>query len=207
MGGHMAGEVASGIAVERFPEVVLKGLLEGTPAVEAAGKSIEAINREIREKAEANIERYGNMGTTFCGAVVVERPDNNCTIVNVGDSRAYLFRDKKLRQVSRDHSYVQALLEAGFITPEEAVDHPQKNIIVRAVGTKEEVVSDHFEPVLEKGDVLLLCSDGLTDEVPDDEIKEILLSTEFNGASQALIERAKSHGGKDNITVILAEVI
>ena len=206
MGGHMAGEVASGIAVDRYPEAVLNELLKGVSVGMAAENGLKEINKEILKIANENIWRYGNMGTTFCAMIVIERADNNCIVVNVGDSRAYLFRDNTLKQLTRDHTYVNVLLEDGVITKEMAFNHPQRNVLLRAVGIKEKVFYDRHEIVLKKGDMFLLCSDGLTDAVPDEEIREIFLTTPFPNLHHTLIERANYHGGKDNITVVIARV-
>ncbi len=207
MGGHRAGEVASSYVARNFPFKALKELLlnydrslEDKGMLEAFSQTVKEINQEIRNLADSDEDHYGNMGTTLTAVLLL---GDEGYVINVGDSRTYLLRTDVLEQRSRDHSFVQALVEAGAITQEEARDHPQRNIITRTIGTKAEVEPEVFPFSLKKHDTVLLCSDGLSDLVTDEEIVEILQGGGLEQAAQALVDRANSCGGKDNITVLL----
>lgn len=201
MGGHNAGEVASQCAV-RFVAEDLQKLLEEREDPEIPQTLIAAIDRaneKIYSMACDNPNQRG-MGTTV---VVACLKDREAYIANVGDSRAYASRGDELIQITRDHSVVAEMVANGTITKEEARNHPQKNIITRALGTEQSVNVDIFEYDYSPGDTLLLCSDGLSGMVTDAEIKTIL--DEEPTAEQAvrcLIDTAREQGGLDNITVI-----
>jgi len=211
MGGHRAGEVASGYVVRRFLFRALKGLLlyystekgDDCGLTTAFSIAVREINQEVRALGESDEDHYGNMGTTLTGILII---DETAFVVNVGDSRTYVLRAGSLDQLSTDHSFVQALVDAGAITEEEAQDHPQRNVITRTIGTKPEVKPDVVSTVLGLGDIVLLCSDGLTDLVGNDEIQEILLNNSIEKATIDLVAKANERGGKDNITVMVAEV-
>ena len=203
MGGHKAGEVASAYIAKEFPFLFFNDLFKEKNMKSAAFKTVDKINREIHEMGESNEERYGNMGTTLTAALVDEKA---AYIMNVGDSRTYMINKGGIKQITKDHSFVQALIDAEAINREEAREHPQRNIITRTIGTKPEVEPEIFSVGLEKGDIILLCSDGLTDMVDDEDIKKIILEHELNQASELLIEKANINGGKDNITVIIGEI-
>lgn len=197
MGGHAAGEVASAMAID----VVYRTLLNGRgapPALLIAG--LKAANDDIYRHAQSHAG-CGGMGTT-CTAVVVRH--GQAFLGHVGDSRLYLLRKERLHQLSEDHSLVSDLVRAGVISEEEGRARPDRNIILRAIGTKPKVDVATWKtglPLL-PGDALLLCSDGLTDGVGDDAIREILLD---NGspaeACRALVDAALAAGGEDNVTV------
>jgi serine/threonine protein phosphatase PrpC len=201
MGGHAGGEMASRIAAKEFEGSVRTELQDGKSVREAFEPSFEKANEKVREASEENPE-YSGMGTTLVAAVVSE--DGEVTVGNVGDSRAYI-ADDSIEQITEDQSLVQELLEEGVISEEEAEDHPQKNVISQAIGTDEEVEPDFYDEDLE-GRSLLLCSDGLSDEVSDKEILDVISSSDsIEDAADRLIDEAKSNGGKDNISVALAE--
>ena len=142
------------------------------------------------------------MGTTLVAATVIE---HTLYFANVGDSRLYLLNDE-IRQLSKDHSLVQEMVRLGGLNAEEAKHHPDKNIITRAIGVKEDIEIDFFEYRLKKGDIILMCTDGLSNMVEDEEIFQIVRSSrDVVEAVEQLIERANSNGGKDNIGVIVAE--
>lgn len=192
MGGHEAGEVASAIA----SETVSNAIKNGTGLVEA----IEMAHKEV---TEAGVRGQGakGMGSTIVALLV---KGHNFEVAWVGDSRAYLWGNE-LRQISRDHSYVQKLLDSGAITEAEALNHPNRNIITQSLGADlSEVVVDNITGSFIQGQKILLCSDGLSDEVPDGEIAEILRQGGDNQSlSNELIKSALAHGGKDNVTTIL----
>lgn len=197
MGGHNAGEVASKKAVGILRQIDptqcddnVKGLLM---------QAVDDANREIYELSIRD-DNMSGMGTTITACVV---KDGYVTAVQVGDSRLYLIRRNKITQITKDHSLVEMLVENGTITKEEARVHPQKNIITRAVGTDKTVEADLYEFCAKKGDVILLCSDGLVNMVEDDEILSIIHEEKFDNVADKLVERAENAGGTDNITVIL----
>ena len=198
MGGHNAGEVASGKAVGIVQKDVLGKC--GKNAKDVLVKAVNDANREIYEMS-VNARNLSGMGTTRTACVAEE---HNVTAVQVGDSRLYLIRGEKITQITKDHSLVEMLLENGKITKEEARRHPQKNIITRAVGTDKTVEADIYEFRAEAGDIILLCSDGLVNMVEDEEILSVInLSETLNDAANKLVAEAETAGGTDNITVIL----
>ncbi len=200
MGGHNAGEVASQKTVQFVAELLLEGMPEDRESLpRELQKAVKETNERIFRMAVSNQAQQG-MGATLVIAAV--EPDE-AYIANVGDSRAYAYRNHELMQITKDHSVVEEMLANGSITPEEARVHPQRNIITRAIGTDPIVEPDIFEYDYLAGDTLLLCSDGLSGMVDDGEIKKIL--EENKNAKQtvsALIEAAKEQGGQDNITVL-----
>ena len=198
MGGYNAGEVASSIAVE----IMKKTAEEAKPdmhAYDILKKGVADANSVIYSTA-AMEKRFSNMGTTITAAMF---DNNELYIVNVGDSRAYLYSDGLLKQATQDHSYVQELMNEGLLTKQEADTHPQRNYITRSLGVECEVEADIYCLPWKSGDRLLLCTDGLTQHLSDDEIRHILSSfstPEFT--ADAFIKLANAHGGSDNITVI-----
>ena len=199
MGGHRAGEYASRLAVE-----VLKQELEGSTKDDPEAMMRNAITRANERVLEAARQdaKLSGMGTTLVVATVIER---TLYFANVGDSRLYLINDD-IKQLSKDHSLVQEMVRLGGINQEEAKYHPDKNIITRAIGAKDEVEIDFYEYRLKKGDMLLICTDGLSNMVEDEEILHIVkCSRDVVEAVEQLIERAKDHGGNDNIGVIVAQ--
>jgi PPM family protein phosphatase len=198
MGGAQAGEVASRIAAEAFDERTG----EGTPEQQLARVATEA-NRRIFELAQEDSSRSG-MGTTLTGLLV---DGDEVAIVHVGDSRAYVFRDGELRQLTRDHSLVEELRRQGRLTPEEAEEHPQRSIITRALGPERDVQLDVHTHRARSGDLYLICSDGLTSMVRESRMREILTEHEsLPSAVDALVAEANERGGRDNITVVLFRV-
>ena len=198
MGGHNAGEIASGKAVG----IVQKDVAEqgDKSAREILVKAVDDANREIYEMSK-NKKSLSGMGTTMTACVA---ENNNVTAVQVGDSRLYRIRKDSITQITKDHSLVEMLVESGEITKEEAKSHPQKNIITRAVGTDKTVESDVYEFKTKKDDVILLCSDGLVNMVEDETILSIInTSKNLEEAANNLVLNAETAGGTDNITVIL----
>jgi protein phosphatase len=198
MGGAQAGEVASSTVVETLASVFDAGDM---PDSLAAG--IEEANARIYAMAKADRAREG-MGTTTTAVWV---SSGTLTIAHVGDSRAYRFRDEKLEQLTDDHSLVGGLVRLGELTPAEAEMHPQRSVILRAVGVEPTVEVDVSEHEIDDGDVYLLCSDGLTSMVRDEVLEEALrTSGGLADAADWMIELANASGGRDNITVILFRV-
>jgi PPM family protein phosphatase len=196
MGGAQAGEVASRLAVESFQH----GLHDATDAEGSLAEYARAANLSIHELSQANAEHAG-MGTTLTAVYV---GPEEVAIAHVGDSRAYCLRDGELLRLTDDHSLVDELIRQGKLTPEEAVEHPQRSVITRALGPEPEVEVDTRSYRARDGDVYLLCSDGLTTMVPDLSLVEILLAhPPLRDAGEALIAAANEAGGRDNITVVL----
>lgn len=199
MGGHRAGDFASRFTVEVLAEEV-QNCKETHPET-ILGNSIQAANERLLEEAEKD-NRLEGMGTTLVAATIL---DHVLYFANVGDSRLYLI-NKEIRQLSKDHSMVEEMVRLGGLTEEEAKHHPDKNIITRAIGVKQKVEPDFFEYRLKGGDIILMCSDGLTNMVDDDEIFQIVKSArDIVEAVESLIQRANENGGSDNIGVVLAQ--
>ncbi|HEV3033541.1 MAG TPA: Stp1/IreP family PP2C-type Ser/Thr phosphatase [Solirubrobacteraceae bacterium] len=196
MGGAQAGEVASRIAVESFQQ----GLSDAShPELELA-ELARAANARIHELSHANAEQAG-MGTTLTAVYVGEQ---DVAIAHVGDSRAYCLRDSELLRLTDDHSLVDELIRQGRLTPEEAVEHPQRSVITRALGPEGAVEVDTRSFRARAGDVYLLCSDGLTTMIGEDQIAATLLAhSRLRDAGEALIAAANEAGGRDNVTVVL----
>ena len=199
MGGHNAGDYASAHAVQTLVSQI-QADADFNP-IKVIRHAIEAANTEIIDQAQRD-EGLRGMGTTMVVATIV---GNYAYVANVGDSRLYLIRDH-IRQITRDHSLVGEMVRAGELSPEQARNHPNKNIITRAVGAGQKLEIDFFDEDLRKGDILLLCSDGLSNMVEDEEIEKIIKSgRELPKTAMDLIERANRNGGKDNIAVVLAQ--
>lgn len=199
MGGHNAGDFASKYAVETVVREI-KGSVEAKP-FRIIGKAVRIANELIRERAKEDINLYG-MGTTI---VIASIENHQLQIANVGDSRLYVINDE-IRQITRDHSLVEEMVRMGGMTPETARNHPDKNIITRAVGARDSVEVDFFTEDLNRGDIVLMCSDGLTNMLRDEEIKQIVNGEgTLEERAKALILKANENGGKDNIAVILID--
>ncbi|MFL5864340.1 MAG: Stp1/IreP family PP2C-type Ser/Thr phosphatase [Solirubrobacteraceae bacterium] len=196
MGGAQAGEVASRLAVEEFHEALPD---EGS-AEERLTDRIRAANRRIYHLSRTEHEHAG-MGTTLTAAYV---DDDHLTVAHVGDSRAYIFRDGQLARLTQDHSLVEELMRQGKLTEEQAAEHPQRSIITRALGIEGDVEVDTWTYPVRAGDVVLLCSDGLTSMIGEQQILQILSADpSLDQAADRLIGAANDAGGRDNITVVL----
>jgi len=204
MGGHAAGEVASEMAVRIIADEL--GDLRDVAADVAAERMRHAIreaNAVIFQRTLSEHDKRG-MGTT---TTVMALLDGRYLIGQVGDSRAYLLRDGELMQLTKDHSYVQEQVDAGFLSPAEARTHPYSNVITRCVGANVDVAPDTYVGTVQRGDMFLLASDGLTGMIDDPELHQILLGEgEPDALAAALIDEANRRGGLDNITVILVRV-
>jgi protein phosphatase len=200
MGGAQAGEVASQLAAESVREQGQGGLAAPEQVIEL----IRAANRRVYSYSSENASARG-MGTTMTVAMVA---GDGVVIGHVGDSRAYLLRDDKLTQLTQDHSLVAELIRSGRLSPEEAETHPQRSVITRALGTDPEVEVDLFSLAAKDRDLFLLCSDGLTSMVADEEMERLLVDSrdDLDAATRELIEAANQAGGEDNISVVLFEL-
>jgi len=204
MGGHKAGEIASSMLIDTIKEYFNKGIVNKDFKVPTfIEEGIKAANFKILNEASSK-DDFSGMGTTVTMAVI-DLDENIAYIGNVGDSRTYILRDNNIRQITEDHTYVRELVKEGKITKEEAKLHPQKNIITRAIGSEDSVVIDIFEIELIENDVLLLCSDGLTTHLSDEEIMNIIKTYGSSDSVKKLIKRCNDSGGTDNITVIIID--
>ena len=202
MGGAAAGFLASDMAAARFLSFARSGLES------AGGGACGDILREASDAANSKVyhfsrqsEEYMGMGTTLVGGYF--RPDS-ATFVNVGDSRAYRIARDGIVRVTKDHSYVQQLVDGGVITPAQAQHHPRRNIITRAVGTEPFVQSDIFELPVRPGDIFLLCSDGLTNAVEESELHRLALASgDAETACRSLVDAALENNARDNVTVVV----
>jgi serine/threonine protein phosphatase PrpC len=201
MGGAQAGEVASRIAARAFER--RRTVSDEEPAEGQLEQIARAANREIHQLAQEDSSRAG-MGTTLTAAML---RDDEVALGHVGDSRAYLLRDGQLKRLTKDHSLVEELRRQGRLTEEQAEEHPQRSIITRALGPEPDVNVDTMTFPARDGDVFLLCSDGLTTMVSDDEIRQILVgSRNLRQAVNKLVDAANRGGGRDNITAIAFRV-
>ena len=211
MGGYNAGEVASGIAVELIRTEVKKALAD-RKAADLNGSSVETLLAEHAERANAAIyqaaqsqPQYSGMGTTL---VIAMWHDNKMSVGHIGDSRLYRMRGETFEQVTRDHSLLQEQIDSGMITREQARHSQNKNLVTRAVGIDPQVEPEVHTYGVEQGDIYLLCSDGLSDMVSDEDIQLTLSSLHANLAlaAQQLVQQANDNGGRDNVSVILVRV-
>ncbi len=200
MGGHNAGDYASRYCVEFFRHKIDESeLISPIALIESAIKETnEALRNEAKEQSE-----FEGMGTTFVAATIF---DKEMYVANVGDSRLYVI-GKQIRQVTEDHSLVEAMVKTGELNRSEARFHPNKNIITRAIGVNETVEPDFFEVNLEAGDTVLMCSDGLTNMLEDETIERIIKENDDpETAAKNLVKCANENGGKDNIAIIIIKV-
>ncbi|MDD3745133.1 MAG: Stp1/IreP family PP2C-type Ser/Thr phosphatase [Anaerostipes sp.] len=200
MGGHKAGGYASSYTVDRFVSLIRED--QSLDPIDMFIRALRQIEVEIMEKCKE--KTFENMGTTLVAATIF---DGNLYIMNIGDSRLYYFHDGIMKQITVDHSYVQELVKAGEIDSVQMKHHPKKNLITRAVGAGiKDVEPDFFQLKKEEG-YLLLCTDGLTNMVDDDEIEKIIEDhSQLENKASLLVNRANEYGGKDNITVVLVKI-
>jgi serine/threonine protein phosphatase PrpC len=204
MGGHLGGEVAASLATEAFIDSLKnKSPLSTDDLIEA----VKAANKAVFQRAQEDPSVQG-MGTTLTAITLIETEgETRIGIVHVGDSRAYLFRNGELQQLTNDHSLVEELVRTGQLTPAEAEEHPRRNILTRALGVEPTIDADVIQVLPLKGDRYLLCSDGLVREITDDQVAAVLRRlADAKEASSELVSLARKAGGADNITVVIAEV-
>ncbi|HJJ23652.1 MAG TPA: Stp1/IreP family PP2C-type Ser/Thr phosphatase [Nitrosopumilus sp.] len=200
MGGHAKGEEASKIALNTLTKSVVPELFGEKSFTELLENGIKNANQEILDYTSKNPESSGMGTTTVCALV----KGNNVHLANVGDSRAYVISNDEIRRVTKDHSYVQALIDEGKITEEEARKHPQKNVITKAVGIMESVEPDTMKFTLDNDESLLLCCDGVIAHLHDEDIHEIIRDADHpQNACQQIVDLANERGGTDNISLII----
>lgn len=193
MGGAAGGDIASRVAVDSLVQAHLQGL--------SLSDAVEAANAAVIARALADKELEG-MGTTMV-AMTLDAQGSG-TVINVGDSRAYLYSSPYLEQLTHDHTFAQELVEAGSLTPEQAQTHRARHVLTRVLGAHQPVEPDSFEVVLQPGDIVLLCSDGLVNEVSDHRIEQVLNSHgDLEAMADQLVREANENGGKDNISIVM----
>lgn len=202
MGGHDAGEVASRIAVETVCREIGEGMeQQGHALLGLIEHAVQQANRLVNREGAS---KGSNMGTTLSLALLT---GNTASIASVGDSRVYWTENGSLTQVTQDHSLVASLVKAGELTKEGARNHPRSNILYRTVGRPEKIAVDTFQVELKKGGILMLCTDGLWNEVSDEEICQVLAADDDpRSASEKLVGVAKEQGGRDNITAVVVRI-
>jgi serine/threonine protein phosphatase PrpC len=204
MGGHVGGEVAAQVAVEALLQVFSR-----EPTKDGLEDAFSKANHAVWQESQDHSELRG-MGTTLAAAALVGGADGRDTLAlaNVGDSRAYLFSGDRLVQITADHSLAEERMRHGEITEEEAAVHPQRHILTRALGISSEVETDMWELALRAGDRLILCSDGLSNELSNQEMADVLATVpDPSDAAHQLVDIANEHGGSDNITVVVVDVL
>ncbi|MGN8645046.1 Stp1/IreP family PP2C-type Ser/Thr phosphatase [Gracilibacillus sp. HCP3S3_G5_1] len=201
MGGHQAGDVASNLTIQQLEKLWTKldEPLEKINVEEWLADSIKEVNNLVYEKAQSDSACQG-MGTTIVVAICTEQ---DLTIGHIGDSRAYLFNQSAWKQVTDDHSLVGELVRTGQLSEEDAQVHPRRNVILKALGTELDLEPDIFHSQWKDFDGLLMCSDGLTNKITDEELHKLILETEDDQISQTLIDLANERGGEDNITLTI----
>ncbi|MEY2711389.1 MAG: hypothetical protein RL487_1172 [Actinomycetota bacterium] len=203
LGGHNAGEVASALAVE----AVLAGTADGVESPEQFGNAVGAANRAVFDASQQDTGLHG-MGTTVTALVALPGPGGRVAVANVGDSRTSLYRAGDFIRVTKDHSRVQEMIDAGEISPDDEWGHPYGNVLTRAVGLEPHVEVDVYVITAEPRDRFLLCSDGLIDEVREEDIAEALWRhRDPQECADRLVDMANEAGGHDNITVIVVDVL
>ena len=201
MGGVQGGNVAAVTTVKAMSEHISNSFREGMSSASIRimlESAITAANIDVYDLAQS-AETLKGMGTTIVACVI---KDAIAHIVHVGDSRAYLVSESKVKQITKDHSLVQSLIDQGKITEQEALNHPQKNIITRALGVEDRVLADYDEVVLGEGESIMICTDGLTNCVDSEELLSIVKNNKFYDYPDLLVKQANKNGGTDNITVV-----
>lgn len=206
MGGAAGGAIASEMAVRGIADRIVSVCREGMPASMVRNLLVAAVentNTGIYDIASSDRELRG-MGTTAVAAIIL---GNEISIAHVGDSRAYkISPEGEITQLTHDHSVVQEMVDRGRLSPEQAREHPDRNIITRAIGVGEKVTPDFICDYLEPGDRVLICTDGLSGYVSDEEMVELISSGSFDECAVRLVGRANANGGGDNITVVVIEI-
>ncbi len=205
MGGTSGGDVASELAVNEVSSYLDEKLSEDLSPDDMKilmYSAIEKANNKVFEKASENTALHG-MGTTVVLCVL---KDTTLHIMYAGDSRVYLISGKEILQLTRDHSVVQEMVDSGEITQEDAKNHPQKNIITRALGVRKDIELDYIQFALKPGEIVLLCTDGLTNEISDGDIRSICVNNDVSEIPEKLIRAANKSGGRDNITVSVTKI-
>ncbi len=203
MGGYQGGDVASQLAVTAVRSYIMNNyeitFEDDDDILKLVNGSIEYANMVVSEKAKSD-KKLNQMGSTLEVVLIIK---NKAYIGHVGDSRVYLIRDRKIKKLTTDHSYIQKLISDGKITKEESSKHPDKNMITKAIGTEIVVEAELVQLNLNKNDILIICSDGLTNLVKSNEILELVLDSFDEDIAEKLINRANELGGTDNVSVIV----
>lgn len=203
MGGHNAGEIASKLSIDFFLEYLERTKYLETCLLDKISDATKYSNKKIYEESIKNKE-YSGMGTTFTCCLV----DNyNLSIVHIGDSRIYLFEDNTIKQITKDHTYINEMFELGKITETEMISHPKRNMLTKAMGTSSIIDIDSYSIKIDYGNKFLICSDGLTDMVRNEDINNIVQNYNLGESLDKLIDLAITNGGQDNITIILTETV
>lgn len=205
MGGHAAGELASATAIATMSETETAGLGD-VEALERLSDAVAAAGERIADVVAAHPE-WAGMGTTLTALAWLGGEPARVAVLHVGDSRAYLLRDGELTQITRDHTYVQTLIDSGRITPEEAATHPRRNLLMRAIDGVHPAEADVSVREAHVGDRFLVCSDGLCGYVPDSRMHELLVLADPTAAVTALVDAALEAGAPDNVTCVVADVV
>jgi len=202
MGGYLAGEEASRIAVQEISSMVLECVeAKDIPTMhDIINNRIEHVNRQIMEYSSKNLGGMAS-GTTLSIGIV---KGQELFIAHIGDGRVYLIRDSQIRPITQDHTYVAELVKGGIISSNEALTHPEKNKITRALGFNENYLPDFYRETIKENDIFVFCTDGLYEHLTDDEICDIILKVPIEEASAELIKAVNQQGGNDNVTVIIA---
>ena len=200
MGGHAAGDFASRYAIRIVIDFVSKSTVANP--ISLLRRALVYASNELYKESEKDKDKMG-MGTTMVASVIM---DDKLYVANIGDSRLYIINDD-IKQVTMDHSLVEELIRSGQLERNKGRNHPEKNIITRAMGSRDEAMPDFFELDIKEGDKILMCSDGLSNMVEDDEIKDIVQENQvLDQAVSSLISRANYYGGNDNISVIIISI-
>jgi serine/threonine protein phosphatase PrpC len=201
MGGHNAGDFASRFCVEVFTEKIRESR-QKTP-IGMIADALQNTNDLLLEEANENIDFEG-MGTTFVAATII---DDVIYIANIGDSRLYIIGDE-IKQITQDHSLVEEMVKTGEIDRKDVRFHPNKNIITRALGANKNVIPDYFEVDLQKGNIVLMCSDGLSNMIDDMEIEKIVIehTDDLETIAKTLVDTANENGGRDNISIVIVKL-
>jgi protein phosphatase len=203
LGGHAAGEVASALVVERLRKVSIDADASADDAQQLLADAVRDANRSIHQSA-TEVPEHAGMGTTVTAAIAVG--DSLC-FAHVGDSRGYLLRDGELTRITEDHTPVQRAVRAGVISAEEALHHPSRHVLAQAVGLDVDVEVDTPRVELRSGDRVILCTDGMTDPIPDADIRELIAGLDGPEAVvSTLITAALHRGGPDNVTIVVVDV-
>lgn len=201
MGGHKAGSIASSFSIKYFCEYIENNCFDNEEILDLLVSAVKYSNEKVYKMSLENSD-YSNMGTTFLACTIKE---NMLYIAHIGDCRLYLIRQKQIAQITTDHTYVMEMVKAGEITYEQARNHPNSNVVTRALGIEEDIIIDGLFCRINDGDIVLLCSDGLSGMVTDNEILQIT-SDEYMTIEEKvdkLIDTANNNGGRDNISVII----
>ena len=204
MGGYNGGEIASKLSVESIQKYIYKNLditiADDDYIIDLLTEALKFANKVVYAEAKKS-ESLSGMGTTTDCCLILK---HKLYIAHIGDSRVYRIRKDYMRKLTKDHSYVQQLVDEGKISREEAIDHPKKNMLLKALGCTKNIEPDVFVKNFQKDDILIMCSDGLSNMIKEDEIKNII-KEDINVAAEGLVEKANDNGGLDNITVIIVK--